>query len=122
MRKSLACAAPGSSSWSGPLDADHVIDYTEEDFTRSEHRYDVMLDNVINHPPSATARVLAPNGVFIPNSVGKTGGFFAGLPRMARAGLMGWGSTDVQFVKDWVVNRENLDDLAARLESEMSRW
>ena len=99
------------------LGADHVIDYTKEDFTRSERRYDVILDNVINRPPSATARVLAPNGIFIPNSIGNTGGFFAGLPRMARAGLMGRGSTDVQFVKGWVVNHENLVALAALLES-----
>ncbi len=99
------------------LGADHVIDYTEEDFTRSEQAYDVILDNVINRPPSATTRVLARNGIFIPNSVGNTGGFFAGLPRMARAALMGRGSTDVQFVKDWVVNRQNLDALAALLES-----
>ena len=28
-----------------------VIDYTQEDFTRSEQRYDVILDNVINRPP-----------------------------------------------------------------------
>ncbi len=55
--------------------------------------------------------------MLIPNSIGNTGGFFAGLPRMARAGLMGLGSTDVQFVKGWVVNRENLDVLAILLES-----
>jgi len=30
---------------------------------------------------------------------------------------MGRGSTDVQFVKDWVVDRDNLDALAALLES-----
>jgi NADPH:quinone reductase-like Zn-dependent oxidoreductase len=98
------------------LGADHVVDYTEEDFTRGERRYDVILDNVLNHPPSGTARVLTPTGTLIPNSVGNTGGLFAGLPRMARAALMGRGSTDVRFVR-CVVNRENLEALAALLES-----
>jgi NADPH:quinone reductase-like Zn-dependent oxidoreductase len=98
------------------LGADHVIDYTKEDFTRGERRYDVVLDNVLNHPPSATARVLTPTGMLIPNSVGNTGGLFAGLPRMARAALMGRGSTNVKLVT-LVVTHENLAALAALLES-----
>ena len=98
------------------LGADHVIDYTQEDFTRGEQRYDVILDNVISHSPSATARVLTSTGVLIPNSVGNSGGLLAGLPRMARAGFMGLGSTDVQFIT-CLMNRENLHALAAFLES-----
>ncbi|MEY9856039.1 NADPH:quinone reductase-like Zn-dependent oxidoreductase [Catenulispora sp. GAS73] len=98
------------------LGADHVIDYAEQDFTKSESRYDVILDNVANHPPKAVARLLAPKGVFIPNSLGITGGLLAGLPRMARAALMGKGSTDVKFVT-LAVNHENLNELARLLES-----
>jgi NADPH:quinone reductase-like Zn-dependent oxidoreductase len=98
------------------LGADHVIDYTAEDFTRDERRYDVILDNVMNQPPSKTARLLTPTGIFIPNGIGNTGGLFAGLPRMARAALMGRGSTNVQLVT-LEVDRENLNALAALLES-----
>jgi len=98
------------------LGADHVIDYTREDFTHSRQRFEVVLDNVLNHPPKATARVLAPRGVLIPNSFGYTGGLLAGLPRMARAVLMGFGSTTVKLVSP-AVNRENLDALVRLLES-----
>jgi NADPH:quinone reductase-like Zn-dependent oxidoreductase len=98
------------------LGADHVIDYTQEDFTQSRQRFDVILDNVLNHPPKATARILAPHGMLIPNSLGYTGGLLAGLPRTARAVLMGLGSTTVKLVTP-AVNRENLDALRKLLES-----
>ena len=71
----------------------------------------------MNRWPSATARLLTPTGMLIPNSIGNTGGLFAGLLRTARAAVMGRGSTDVQFVRGWVVNRENLDALATLLVS-----
>jgi NADPH:quinone reductase-like Zn-dependent oxidoreductase len=98
------------------LGADHLIDYTKEDFTQSRQRFDVILDNVLNYPPKAVARALAPGGTFIPNSLGYTGGLFAGLPRMARAVLMGLGSTKVKTVTPGV-NRENLAALRQLLES-----
>jgi NADPH:quinone reductase-like Zn-dependent oxidoreductase len=98
------------------IGAANVVDYTREDFADGEPRYDVILDNVLNRPPKATARVLAPGGILIPNSVGNTGGLLAGLPRMARAALMRFGSTKVRFAS-CVVNRENLEALATLLES-----
>lgn len=98
------------------LGADAVVDYTKEDFTRGDRRYDVILDNVLNHPPKTTARALTPDGILMPNSVGNTGGLLAGLPRMARAAVMGKGSRDVRFVP-CVPDRENLDALATLLES-----
>jgi NADPH:quinone reductase-like Zn-dependent oxidoreductase len=111
------CGTAGHIELVRILGADHVIDYTKEDFTQGRQRFDVILDNVLNHPPKATARVLAPNGMFIPNSIGYTGGLFAGLPRMARAVLMGrLGSATVRLVSP-AVNRENLDALLRLLES-----
>jgi NADPH:quinone reductase-like Zn-dependent oxidoreductase len=97
-----------------------VIDYTKQDFTRSQQRYDVILDNVLNHSPKATAQLLAPNGVLIPNSIGNTGGLLAGLPRVARAALLGRGATNVKFAT-LAVNRENLNALVHLLEIDKVR-
>ena len=50
------------------IGADHVVDYTKEDFTRAAARYDVIMDNVGSHSLPATRRALAPTGVHIPSS------------------------------------------------------
>jgi NADPH:quinone reductase-like Zn-dependent oxidoreductase len=47
------------------LGADRVIDYTKEDFTKSAHRYDLILDFVGNHSLSAYRRVLGPRGIYV---------------------------------------------------------
>lgn len=47
------------------LGADHVIDYTKEDFTKGDQRYDVIIDNVANHSLSEVRRVLAENGTYV---------------------------------------------------------
>ena len=44
------------------LGADRVIDYTRDDFTQDNQRYDLLLDNVGNRTLSAMRRVLSPNG------------------------------------------------------------
>ena len=50
------------------IGADHVIDYTKEDFTKGGARYDVIMDNVGSHSLSATRRALTPTGVHVPSS------------------------------------------------------
>ena len=47
------------------LGADHVIDYTKEDFAKGDQRYDVILDNVPNHSLSECRRVLTPQGKYV---------------------------------------------------------
>ena len=47
------------------LGADHVIDYTKEDFSTMEERYDVIYDTVAKFPKSQYSKVLAPNGTFV---------------------------------------------------------
>ncbi len=47
------------------IGADHVVDYTRNDFTQSGERYDLMLDCVGNRSMSACRRVLTPRGTFV---------------------------------------------------------
>ena len=60
------------------LGADHVIDYTQEDFTQGGQRYDFILDNVANHSLSATRRALTPNGRLQSNGGGHARGRWIG--------------------------------------------
>lgn len=50
------------------IGADHVIDYTREDFTRSGQRYDVILDNVENRSLAECRRALTRTGTLVLNS------------------------------------------------------
>lgn len=47
------------------LGADHVIDYTREDFTRTGRRYDLILDIAGSKPWSQCRRVLNPNAILV---------------------------------------------------------
>ena len=47
------------------IGADHVIDYTREDFTKGGQHYDLIFDLVANHSFSARRRVLTPRGIYI---------------------------------------------------------
>jgi NADPH:quinone reductase-like Zn-dependent oxidoreductase len=47
------------------LGADHVIDYTRQDFTQGEAQYDVVMDNVVNRGILEVRRVLTPTGKLI---------------------------------------------------------
>jgi NADPH:quinone reductase-like Zn-dependent oxidoreductase len=55
------------------LGADHVIDYTKEDYTKSDQRYDVIYDLVNNHSFSERRRVLKPGGICVIAGVGGSG-------------------------------------------------
>jgi NADPH:quinone reductase-like Zn-dependent oxidoreductase len=55
------------------IGADHVIDYTKEDFTKSDQRYDVIFDNVCNHSFSERRRVLTTKGICVLAGMGGAG-------------------------------------------------
>jgi NADPH:quinone reductase-like Zn-dependent oxidoreductase len=67
------------------IGADHVIDYTREDFRKGRERYDLILDNVGDRSMAATRRALTPTGTLLSNG----GGHAAGkLGRVIRAALV----------------------------------
>jgi NADPH:quinone reductase-like Zn-dependent oxidoreductase len=55
------------------IGADHVIDYTKEDFTKTDQRYDLIFDLVGNHSFSERRRILNPNGICVMAGVGGAG-------------------------------------------------
>jgi NADPH:quinone reductase-like Zn-dependent oxidoreductase len=65
------------------LGADHVIDYTREDFTRLGHRYDRIIDVTATRSVSEIRRALTPRGVYI-----VIGGSIARLFWIVVAGLI----------------------------------
>ncbi len=89
------------------IGADHVIDYTQEDFTLAGPRYDVILDNVGNHSLADTRRALTPDGTLIPNGGGHSGG---GLGTVIKAHIA---ATFVRQQGRPSIKFTNRDDLVA---------
>lgn len=50
------------------IGADKTIDYTKEDFTETQRRYDIVYDAVMKSKPSKCRKILKENGVFLNNS------------------------------------------------------
>lgn len=67
------------------LGADHVIDYTNEDFTAGAERYDVVFDNAASHSLADTRKVLSDTGVLVPNAGQLDSKWLASIPRMLGA-------------------------------------
>jgi NADPH:quinone reductase-like Zn-dependent oxidoreductase len=47
------------------IGADHVIDYTQEDFTQNDQRYDLILDFAAYHSIFDYKRALSPKGIYV---------------------------------------------------------
>jgi NADPH:quinone reductase-like Zn-dependent oxidoreductase len=90
LAKALGAEVTGVSS-TAKLDlirsigADHVIDYTREDFADGEKRYDLMLDIGGNSPLSRLRRALAPKGTLVIVGGEQGGNWTGGFGRQLRA-------------------------------------
>jgi NADPH:quinone reductase-like Zn-dependent oxidoreductase len=89
------------------IGADHVVDYTREDFTTGEHRYDLILDNVGSHSMARTRRALTPQGILISNGGGHTDGKLGRTVRTMLASMF------VRQQASPTVKTQNHDDLVA---------
>jgi NADPH:quinone reductase-like Zn-dependent oxidoreductase len=89
------------------IGADHVIDYTREDFTAGAERYDLIIDNVGNHSMARTRRALTSAGRLISNGGGHADGKLA---RTVRTMLV---SMFVRQQAGPTVKTQNRDDLVA---------
>jgi NADPH:quinone reductase-like Zn-dependent oxidoreductase len=74
------------------IGADRVLDYAQEDFTRSGERYDVILDIAGNHPWPEIRRALTPEGTYVligHDQYGAAGHrWFGSLGRFAKLALI----------------------------------
>jgi NADPH:quinone reductase-like Zn-dependent oxidoreductase len=66
------------------IGADRVIDYTKEDFTKADQRYDMLYDLVGNHSFSERRRILTPNGICVLAGIGGAGVHPGTLGRIGR--------------------------------------
>jgi NADPH:quinone reductase-like Zn-dependent oxidoreductase len=90
------------------LGADHVIDYTHEDFADGEQRYDVILDIGGNSSLSRLRRALSPKGTLVIVGGEKGGRWLGGIDRQLRAILL---SRFVGQKLTTFVSRERHEDL-----------
>lgn len=101
------------------LGADHIVDYTQQDFTSADERYDVVFDLVGNHSLRSLRRALTPSGLLMiaGGGVSRGGSLFGPLGLVIRAKLL------APFVRQRLVvlsetpSRENLAALRELIES-----
>ncbi len=71
------------------LGADHVIDYTHEDFTQGTERYDLIVDIVSTHSPLDYKRVMTPKGIYVMVGSTEPGNWFGFLAKPLEGLLLG---------------------------------
>ncbi|MFG1778611.1 NAD(P)-dependent alcohol dehydrogenase [Micromonospora sp. NPDC049048] len=101
------------------LGADHVVDYTREDFTRTARRHDVVFDLVGNRSLTALRRALTPTGTLVLSG----GGVYRGGSLIGPVWLLARGRLLAPFVRQRIVtlatapSRQHLDTLRAHAEA-----
>ncbi len=97
------------------IGADHVMDYTREDFTQSGQRYDLILDNVANRSLTECRRALTGEGTLVSNSGTSGGRLIDGAGRVVKVNVLSplvrqrlrafvtkWNNEDLVVMKDLI--------------------
>jgi NADPH:quinone reductase-like Zn-dependent oxidoreductase len=93
------------------LGANHAIDYTKEDFTKREERYDLIFDNVNNHSFSERRRLLKPGGICVLVGIGSAGLHKGQFGRIAGNFTAAWRSRFVNEKFESYITTSNQADL-----------
>jgi len=91
------------------IGADHVIDYTKEDFTEGGPKYDLIFDNVAAHSLKDMRRALTPDGLLLANGAPAPTGWFGGLGHPLKVALVSMFSKQQGSP---FLSKENKEDLA----------
>jgi NADPH:quinone reductase-like Zn-dependent oxidoreductase len=81
---------PGKLEMLRSIGADHVIDYTKEDFTKNGQTYDVILDTIGKSPFSGSLRSLKENGAYLNANTGLLGGVRRRWASKSRKRVIPW--------------------------------
>ena len=99
------------------LGADHVIDYTADDFTAGELRYDVILDIGGNRRLSQLRRALTPRGTLVIVGGESGGRWLGGFDRSLRAVLLSMFIRQKLFMLASTENAKDLNELRDLIET-----
>jgi NADPH:quinone reductase-like Zn-dependent oxidoreductase len=99
------------------LGADHVVDYTQEDFTRSERRYDLLLDIAGSRSWSECKRVLNPKAIFVIVGGPKTNRWIGPLSHVVKVRLASLRASQKVIFFVAKLNKEDLVVLQELLEA-----
>jgi NADPH:quinone reductase-like Zn-dependent oxidoreductase len=98
------------------IGADHIVDYTKEDFTKGGQRYDLVLDMVGNHALLDLRRVVTPEGTIVIVG-GQKGRWISPIDRLIKAFVLS-PFTSQQFVKFFAdLNQDDLNLLAELMQA-----
>lgn len=99
------------------LGADHVVDYTYQDFTKGSERYDLIFDLVANHSLSASRRVLGVPGAYVGAGALSGEGMADFLALMIKPPIFSWFVSQKMLTFMAKGNKDDLTTIGRLMES-----